>query len=52
MHLLTGGLKILVPGFKDIADVFLWISVNQGKPAALHLHHDLVTLLETVMVPV
>src|SRR5262245_28120991 len=52
MHLLAGGLKVVVPSFKDIADVFLRVPVNQGKPAALNLHHDLVPLAETMMAPV
>jgi pimeloyl-ACP methyl ester carboxylesterase len=31
----------------DIEEL-LWISVNQGKPAALHLHHDPMPFFENV----
>src|SRR5579871_6580756 len=52
MYLLTGGLIIVILGFKDIGDIFLRISVNQGEPTALNLYHDLVPLAETMMAPV
>ena len=46
------GLKIAVLRFKDVGNEFLRVTVDQGKPAALNLHHDLVPFAETVMAPV
>src|SRR5262249_2394316 len=40
--------EVLVAGPVDVVDVLLRVAVDHGEPGALHLHHDLVTLLEAV----
>ena len=44
-------MKSGVPGFEDVGDKALRVPVDQGKPGTLHLHHDLVSLAETMMAP-
>ena len=48
----VAGRKSFVLGLEDVRHERLRVAVDQGEPGALDLHHDLVPLLEAVIVPV
>src|SRR5262249_48898824 len=52
MHLLACNLKVGVLRFEDVGHELLWVAIDEWEPGALDLHHDLVPLAETMMVPV
>ena len=49
---LSRRLEVAVAGLEYVRHIFLRVAIDQRKPGALHLHHDLVPLAKTVMTPV
>src|SRR5438067_290243 len=49
---LPGDLEVGVLRLEDVRHILLRVAVDQWEPGALHLHHDLVPLAETVVVAV
>src|SRR5437764_554282 len=52
MYALLRRLEVAVLRLEDVPHERLRIAVDQWKPRALHLHHDLVPLAKAVMAPV
>src|SRR5215510_11721138 len=48
-HALCGGDVIRILRLENVLDIFLRITINHWEPGALNLNHDLVSLLETVI---
>src|ERR1700692_2281081 len=46
---LRGLLVVAVLGFENIGHKFLGVAIVEGKPGALHLHHDAMALFEDVV---